>query len=190
MKTLVKAFFRLIIALVYAAYKAEGINALLLVMPAKLVIPTLRRYGATIGSEVEMHTPLIIHNASDVPGKEYANLVISDHCYFGRDVLLDLKQPITFEPYVTISMRCTLITHTDVGNRPPELLSLPATSASILMQQGAYLGAGVTVLEGVTIGKNAVIAAGAVVTQIVPDDSIVGGVPAKPLKRSDSHAVA
>lgn len=45
-----------------------------------------------------------------------------------------------------------------------------------------WIGAKVTILDGVTIGDNCVIAAGAVVTKSVPDNMIVGGVPAKVLK--------
>lgn len=45
-----------------------------------------------------------------------------------------------------------------------------------------WLGGNVTVLPGVTIGNNSVIAAGAVVTKDVPDNCVVGGVPAKRLK--------
>ena len=45
-----------------------------------------------------------------------------------------------------------------------------------------WLGANVTVLQGVTIGDNAIVAAGAVVTKDVPANAIVGGVPAKVIK--------
>lgn len=45
-----------------------------------------------------------------------------------------------------------------------------------------WIGANVTILSGVKIGNNVVIAAGAVVTKDVPDNSLVGGVPAKLIK--------
>ncbi len=45
-----------------------------------------------------------------------------------------------------------------------------------------WIGANATILTGVTIGKNAVIAAGAVVTHDVPANTLVGGVPARVIK--------
>ena len=48
--------------------------------------------------------------------------------------------------------------------------------------RNVWIGANATVLPGVTIGDGAIIAAGAVVTKDVPENTIVGGVPAKLLK--------
>ena len=56
------------------------------------------------------------------------------------------------------------------------------THAPIRIGRGVWMGAHVTVLPGVTIGDNAIIAAGAVVTKDVPADMIVGGVPARVIK--------
>jgi acetyltransferase-like isoleucine patch superfamily enzyme len=50
-------------------------------------------------------------------------------------------------------------------------------AAPIVIERGAWLGAGATVLQGVTIGSDAVVAAGAVVTRDVPPATLVAGVP-------------
>ncbi|MDC4233731.1 sugar O-acetyltransferase [Actinomyces sp. B33] len=55
--------------------------------------------------------------------------------------------------------------------------------APIHIGNRVWIGANVTVLPGVTIGDNSVLAAGAVVTKDVPNDVIVGGVPAKIIRR-------
>ena len=52
----------------------------------------------------------------------------------------------------------------------------------VLIDENAWLGANSTVLPGVTVGKNAVVAAGAVVTKDVPANTVVAGVPAKIIK--------
>jgi acetyltransferase-like isoleucine patch superfamily enzyme len=57
--------------------------------------------------------------------------------------------------------------------------------APIVINRGAWLGAAVTVMPGVTIGENAVVAANAVVTSDVPNDTVVGGIPARVIKRID-----
>jgi acetyltransferase-like isoleucine patch superfamily enzyme len=50
---------------------------------------------------------------------------------------------------------------------------------SVRIEKGAWIGSGTIVLGGVTIGQNAVVAAGSVVTKDVPAEGIAGGVPAK-----------
>jgi len=49
-----------------------------------------------------------------------------------------------------------------------------------------WIGGNVTIVPGVTIGQNVVVAAGAVVTKDVPDNVLVGGVPAKILKHLEN----
>jgi maltose O-acetyltransferase len=45
-----------------------------------------------------------------------------------------------------------------------------------------WIGGNVTIMPGLTIGNNVVIAAGAIVTKDVPDNSLVAGVPAKKIR--------
>ena len=58
--------------------------------------------------------------------------------------------------------------------------------APITLGRNVWVGSNATILSGVTIGDNAVVAAGAVVTKDVPADTIVGGVPARPIRRIDA----
>ena len=51
------------------------------------------------------------------------------------------------------------------------------------IKKGAWIGANATILPGVTVGENAVVAAGAVVSKDVPANTIVGGIPAKIIKK-------
>ena len=52
----------------------------------------------------------------------------------------------------------------------------------VVVKNNAWIGAGATLLPGVTVGENSVVAAGAVVNKDVPPNTVVGGVPAKVLK--------
>jgi len=56
------------------------------------------------------------------------------------------------------------------------------TVGRIHIKRNAWIGANATITQGVTIGENAVVAAGAVVTKDVPDNAVVGGIPARILK--------
>ena len=67
---------------------------------------------------------------------------------------------------------------------PTQLIrSQGVTRKGIKIGNNCWIGAKVTILDGVTIGDNCVIAAGAVVTKPMPADSIIGGVPATILKK-------
>lgn len=101
------------------------------------------------------------------------NVFINHACSF-----LDMGG-ITIADDVLIGPKVNLITEnhpTDPGDRRA-LITKP-----IVICRNAWIGAAVTILPGVTIGENAVVAAGAVVTTDVPADTIFGGVPAKLIK--------
>jgi acetyltransferase-like isoleucine patch superfamily enzyme len=101
------------------------------------------------------------------------NVFINHACSF-----LDMGG-ITIEDGVLIGPRVNLVTenHSLDPDQRSALLTRP-----IRIKQKAWIGAGATILPGVTIGRNAVVAAGAVVSKDVPDNTIVGGVPAKFIK--------
>lgn len=89
---------------------------------------------------------------------------------------------ITIEDEVLIGPKVNLITenHPINPNDRRALITKP-----ILIKRRAWIGAGVTILPGVTVGENSIIAAGAVVSKDVPDNVIVGGIPAKIIKSID-----
>ena len=81
---------------------------------------------------------------------------------------------------------CVLITDTDA--HPMDYVARRSSnegtkSAPVIIEDDVWIGANVTILKGVTIGRGSVVAAGAVLTQSFPPYSIIGGVPARLLKQ-------
>ena len=101
------------------------------------------------------------------------NVFINHDCTF-----LDIGG-ITIEDDVLIGPKVSLITESHPLN-PVERKALLAKP--IVLKRNVWIGAGATILPGVTVGENAVVAAGAVVSKDVPANTVVAGVPAKFIK--------
>ena len=101
------------------------------------------------------------------------NVFINFDCTF-----LDLGG-ITIEDNVMLAPKVSLLSEGHPVS-PNERQSL--VPGHIHIKKNAWIGASATILQGVTIGENAVVAAGAVVSKDVPANTIVGGIPARHIK--------
>jgi acetyltransferase-like isoleucine patch superfamily enzyme len=162
-------------------YGYEAINLLLRITPSYLTIYILRYFGATIGSGVRIQAPFLIHNA-DHTEPIYTNLTIGNDCYVGRDCIFDLMGKINIGNKVTISHRAVLNTHTNAGKSPVSYNTLKKSIGNIKINDGAYLGSNVTVLESVFIGSNTIIGAKSLVNKDISDGFTAFGVPCKMIK--------
>ncbi len=97
-------------------------------------------------------------------------------CFINFGCTLLALGGITIEDDVFIGPHCVLATeyHPEEPSERHSLLTRP-----IVVKRNAWLGANVTVLAGVTIGENSIVAAGAVVTKDVPSGMVVAGAPAR-----------
>lgn len=112
---------------------------------------------------------------------------IGQHCFIGLDTWLDDQFPelVVIEDDVTISFRVTVVVHDDAKRMDrTEAGALDGTVAPVVLKRGCYLGACALLLPGVTVGEDAVVAAGAVVTRDVPAGAVVAGVPARVVKQA------
>lgn len=93
---------------------------------------------------------------------------------------------ITLEDGVFIGPNVNIITENHAEE--PELRHNVYTKP-ILIKLNAWIGAAAIILPGVTIGENAIVAAGAVVTKDVPDNMIVGGNPAREIRKIKTNSL-
>ncbi len=105
------------------------------------------------------------------------NVFINHACEF-----MD-RGAITIEDDVLIGPKVNLVT---INHALDPSARRSTYCAPIVIKKRAWLGAAVSVMPGVTIGENAIIAANAVVSDDVADSAVVGGVPGRLIKQLDS----
>ena len=139
----------------------------------------LRLLGAKIGRRSILHDVRFFNlYRRGLKGRR-----IGDDCFVGDECLLDLADEIRIEDHVTLAERVLVLTHTNVGYRDHPLQPhFPKMAAPVTIRRGSFVGAAVTILPGLTIGPEAFVAAGSVVTADVPPRTVVAGVPARPLR--------
>jgi acetyltransferase-like isoleucine patch superfamily enzyme len=140
----------------------------------------------------------------DAKGRANNGITIEDGVFVGRNSILSCKNgDIILRAGVNIGFNCEVFSGSRVEVGPGVLMAAysyliggdheadatdvsvteqGSTSHGILVEDGAWLGAGCLVRDGVKIGGHAIIGAGAVVTRDIPEYAITAGVPARVLR--------
>lgn len=151
-------------------------------MGTRLRTRILRLAGFSIGKGTLFFGTPILSGTGNISER----LSMGRDCLISWGVYLDLQGNVTIGDRVGLSPQIAIITSShSVGSpnkRVGELQALPVT-----VKDGVWLGTRCMVLPGVTIHEGAVVAAGAVVTKDVPANTIVGGVPARIIKKMESN---
>lgn len=129
----------------------------------------LRMFGAQIGQNVSIKP----HVQIKFPWK----LAVGDHTWIGEGSWIDNLDEVRLGNHVCISQGVYFCTGShDHQSRGFELITKP-----IVVEDGAWIATRSTLLPGVAVGANAIVAAGSVVHKHVPAATLVGGAPAKHL---------
>lgn len=117
---------------------------------------------------------------------------IGRNVYIPSDLLIsDIKNHkgnILIGDRVSIGPKVTLITDSSPNNSKL-LKKFPLVSGKIIIEEDSWIGAGTIILPNVTIGKCSIVAAGSVCNNDVPPYTIVGGIPAKLIKKIDETEI-
>jgi len=119
-------------------------------------------------------------NAKDSQYNGKVTLHINDGTYIGRFVQINAWHNVFIGKDVLISDRVYIsdADHSYYDENKPIIKQDDFFKGSVVLKDGCWVGIGAVILPNVTIGRNAVISANAVVTKNVPDFAIVAGIPA------------
>lgn len=110
---------------------------------------------------------------------------IGEGCWIGAGALIDPGFPhrVQIGNRVSLGIRCTIVAHFEYKGRDRKTGQAVTDEVSVRIEDDVFIGAGAIILEDVTIGHGAVVAAGSVVSRSVPPLTMVQGNPAKPIAR-------
>ncbi|WP_027811669.1 DapH/DapD/GlmU-related protein [Burkholderia cenocepacia] len=130
-------------------------------------------FGELIGSQVDDGFMLIppFHATGGAGMKLGRNVFVNQNCTFYDLGGLEIGDDVMIGPNVSL---ITSGHPVEPSRRRDGVIAKP-----IVIERNVWIGAGATIIGGVTIGENAVVAAAAVVTRDVPPNTLVGGNPAK-----------
>jgi acetyltransferase-like isoleucine patch superfamily enzyme len=146
--------------------------------PSRYLGTILKHLGAVVQGTVTLKGGLTLDNIE----LGLKGLHIEDRAYIGPGVFLDLAASISIETEAVLASQVMLLTHGDVGKR---MLSkvMPRKEGPITLKAGCWIGARAVILPDITVGKGAIVGAGAVVTEDIPDYTVVAGVPARQIRK-------
>jgi maltose O-acetyltransferase len=133
-----------------------------------------------IGKKIANSFPL---NSIRIFGLKLCGFTVGDKVYIGEDLIVasiisEESCNLIIGDRVAIGPRVTLILSSD-ANWSRLMEKIKPIKSTVILQDDCWIGAGVIIMPGITIGKSAIVGSGAVVTKNVPDNEVVVGIPAK-----------
>jgi maltose O-acetyltransferase len=162
-------------------WRLRLLDLLLFFLPHFCLNHTRTMLYRLFGLQVGAHTLILGSMELSGQGNLWKKLRIGRHCQITAPLYADLNAEITVGDHVALAHHVVLVTTTHdptwQGKRCGECRFAP-----IVIEEGCWIAAGAMILPGVTVGRGSVVAAGSVVTANVPPNTLVGGIPARPIK--------
>lgn len=118
----------------------------------------------------------------------FRHLTVESGVHLGEGAMIDLSEKVTIEKHVALGPRVVILTHSSPGAASPMIKYYPEQTDSVVIKQGAWIGANSTIMPGVTIGEMSVVGAGSVVLKDVMPYTVVAGIPAKKIKEINTFS--
>ena len=131
--------------------------------------------GGDIGKNVSIHENVYFFNIEKM--KFGNNVSVHPMCYFQASGGIEIGNDVSIAHGVTLMTQNHSYDESGIPIKDQPVISKP-----IIIEDNVWIGAKATVLYGRKIGKNSVIAAGAVVTKDVPPNTVVAGIPARVIR--------
>ena len=147
--------------------------------------PRVENFGRLVlGDHVVLRSLVVPVELATGPG---ATLIIGDQCSLNYGVSIGATRWVEIGARVRIGPYAMII---DCEFHDPYARGTRPAARPVRIASDVWIGAKASVMPGVTIGRGAIVATGAVVTRDVPELTVVGGVPARPLRVLDAARFA
>jgi len=166
--------------------KSHGDGAPDLSALARLGVGVIIEAGVLIfhPESIEIGDNVYVGHNTILKGYYKNTMRIGDGTWIGQQCFLHSAGGITIGRNVGIGPAVKIITsHHEAADKSKPILHTPISFSPVVIEDDADIGIGAIILPGVTIGKGAQVGAGAVVCKDVEPYSIVGGVPAKLIRK-------
>ncbi|MDQ7090847.1 MAG: acyltransferase [Methylococcales bacterium] len=141
-----------------------------------------------VGDRVNIRKGARLETIGDWAGKT-PKLVIGDRTSIQFYFHCGAAESVTIGNDVLIAGRVYISDHDhEIDDLAVPPIRSGLTTTPVVIEDEVWIGEGVAILKGVTIGKRAVIGANAVVTRDVPPYTVVGGIPARVIRKIESSA--
>ncbi|MEM0358659.1 MAG: acyltransferase [Candidatus Hadarchaeales archaeon] len=104
----------------------------------------------------------------------HENLKLGKNTDIGAFTYINAKYGVEIQENVQIGSHCSIYSESTIDRK----------KGKVTIKKNAKIGSHTVIMPGVTIGENAIVAACSFVNRDIPDGAVVGGIPAKPIKRS------